>query len=62
VQLAGIGTAAECDDRRMLEEDDGVRDRALRHSPCEGALQVPGLLVRHKTQIEKVGPACHSAA
>jgi hypothetical protein len=62
MQLAGVGAAAECDDRRMLEEDDGVRDRALGHSPCQGALQVPGLLIRHETQIEKIGPALHACS
>src|SRR5262249_38735842 len=45
--------------RRMLEQDDRVGDRALRHRPCERALQIPGLVVRNSAELHDVSAARH---
>jgi len=62
VQLALIGAAPEGEDRRMLEEDDRVGNRALRYRACEGSLKIPGLLVRDEVQIEDVRATGHIPA
>jgi hypothetical protein len=43
----------------VLEKDDGVRDRTLRHGAGERPLQVPGLAVRDEPEIEDVRAAAH---
>ena len=55
VQLALLGATAERDHRRMLEQHDRVRDRALRDRVRERALQLPRLPVRDEARLEEVG-------
>jgi hypothetical protein len=43
----------------MLEEDNGVGNRALRDSTRERALQIPRLSIRNEAEIEEVRPATH---
>src|SRR6185437_4915072 len=59
VQPGLVRAATERDDRWMLEEDDGVGDRALRDGAREGALQVPGLGVRDPAELHDVAAARH---
>ena len=62
VELALLGAAAERDHGRVLEQHDGVGDRALRDRACERALQLPRLLVRDGlAQVEQVRLSPHTA-
>ena len=54
VQLALVRAPAERDHGRVLEEDDRVRDRALRDGGRERALQVPRLDVRRRAEVQQV--------
>jgi hypothetical protein len=45
----------------VLEEDNGLRDRALRDRAGERALELEGLAVRDEAEIHQVGAAIHSA-
>ncbi len=60
VQLrALVRPAAERDHRGMLEEDDRVGDRALRHRAGKRTLQVPRFAIRHLPELEQVSPFTH---
>ncbi len=60
VQLRGlVGAPAERHHGRVLEQDDRVGDRALRNRAGEGALQFPGLEVRHLAELEDVAARRH---
>src|SRR5215213_1612968 len=48
VELAGLGTPAERDDRRMLEQHHRIRNRTLRDGGGQRALQLPRLDVRDR--------------
>jgi hypothetical protein len=63
VQFLRLAATAERDDRRVLEEDDRIGDRALGDRTGERALEVPGFLVRNEAEIEQVGAvgSCGSA-
>ena len=45
VELPGVGAPSQRHDGRMLEEDDGVGDRALRDRTRERPLQLPRLSI-----------------
>ena len=60
VELALLGSPPQRDHRGMLEEQDRVRDRALRDGGRERALQVPGLAVRDLPQVQHVRPSGHA--
>ena len=62
VQLALVGAPAERDHRRVLEQENRVRDRALRDGGCERALQVPGLPVRNLAEVVDVRASRHSSS
>ena len=53
VQLALLGAPAERDDRRVLEQDHRVRDRALRDRAGERALELPGLAVGDVAEVSR---------
>ena len=59
MQLTGIAAASERHDRRMLEEDNGVGNGALRDGTRERALQIPRLSIRNEAEVEEVSPAAH---
>jgi hypothetical protein len=61
VELRGlVRPPAEGDDRLVLEQDHGVRDRALRHGAGERALQSEGLAVRDAAgKVEQVRASAH---
>src|SRR6266581_3299918 len=54
-----VGAAAERDDGWMLEQDDRVGDRPLRHGTGQGALEIPGLEIRGLAQLKDVAAGRH---
>ena len=63
VQLRRLVRApAERHDGRVLEQDDRVGDRALRHGAGERALQVPRLEVRHLAELEEIAAGRHGGS
>ena len=54
VQLAFLGAPPGRDRRRVLEQQDRVRDRSLRDRACERALQLPRLGVRDDAEVHHV--------
>ena len=53
VQLLCLAPPAERDDRRVLEEDDRVGDRALGDRTGERPLEVPGFLVGNEARSSR---------
>ena len=51
VQLAVVGAPAERDRRRMLEQEDCVRERALGDRRRDVALEIPGLALGDDPEI-----------
>ena len=60
VELARrLRAAADRHDRRVLEEDDGLRDRALRDGAGERPLQLERLAVRDEAEVHEIRATRH---
>jgi hypothetical protein len=60
VQLGAlVGAPPERDHRRVLEQDDGVRDGALGDRGRERALEVPRLEIRRAAEVQQVPGRAH---
>src|SRR4051794_13746118 len=59
VELVLAGSPPERHHRRVLQEDHGVRDRALRDCAGQRALEVPRFAVGNQAEVEGVGAARH---
>jgi hypothetical protein len=58
----GLGPAADGDDRRMLQEEHGLRDRTLGDGTRERPLEVERLRVGHEPELQEVGTARHAVS
>ena len=57
-----LGAPPDRDDRRVLEKDHGLRDRALRHRAGERALERERLGVGHEPEAQQVRAATHAVS
>src|SRR5439155_25897798 len=58
--LVLAGAAPDRHDGRMLEQDDGVGNRALQDGGGQRALQLPGLGIRRQAETQQIGRTAHT--